>query len=77
MSGKFVKGTWIEDPKPFSDPILERDLNPIRIQESREILDKAIDDALICEHKRLMAIEYKIQKAGFWSRLKYLITGKL
>jgi len=49
----------------------------VRIQLSRDDLDKAIDDALIGEHKRLMKLEYTVQRAGFRQRLWYLLTGKL
>ena len=59
------------------DPVWDRDLKRIQIQESRDLLDKAIDDALIGEHKRLMKLEYTVQRAGFRQRLWYLLTGKL
>ena len=77
MSGHFEKGAWIEKREDVPDPVWDRDLKRIQIQESRDLLDKAIDDALIGEHKRLMAIEYKVQRAGFRQRLWYLLTGKL
>lgn len=77
MSGHFEKGAWIEKREDIPDPVWDRDLKRIQIQESRDLLDKAIDDALIGEHKRLMAIEYKVQRAGFRQRLWYLLTGKL
>lgn len=77
MSGHFEKGAWIEKREDVPDPVWDRDLKRIQIQESRDLLDKAIDDTLIREHKRLMAIEYKVQRAGIRQRLWYLITGKL
>lgn len=77
MSGHFEKGAWVEKREDIPDPVWDRDLKRIQIQESRDLLDKAIDDALIGEHKRLMAIEYKVQRAGFRQRLWYLLTGKL
>lgn len=77
MSGHFEKGAWIETREDVPDPVWDRDLKRIQIQESRDLLDKAIDDTLIREHKRLMAIEYKVQRAGFRQRLWYLLTGKL
>jgi hypothetical protein len=77
MSGHFEKGAWIEKREDVPDPVWDRDLKRIQIQESRDLLDKAIDDTLIREHKRLMAIEYKVQRAGFRQRLWYLLTGKL
>ncbi len=77
MNGYFEKGAWIENREDVPDPVWDRDLKRIQIQESRDLLDKAIDDTLIREHKRLMAIEYKVQRAGFRQRLWYLLTGKL
>ena len=88
MSGHFDKGAWIEtDKEPLPNTIeigvkvrvdgSELDELFAQIQESRDLLDKAIDDTLIREHKRLMAIEYKVQRAGFRQRLWYLLTGKL
>ena len=87
MSGYFEKGAWIENREPAPDTIeigvkvkcdtSELDELSAQILETREMLDKAIDDTLIREHKRLMAIEYKVQRAGFRQRLWYLLTGKL
>lgn len=77
MSGYFEKGAWIEKREDVPDPVWDRDLKRMQIQETRDLLDKAIDDTLIREHKRLMAIEYKVQRAGFRQRLWYLLTGKL
>ena len=87
MSGHFEKGAWIENREPAPDTIeigvkvkcdtSELDELSAQILETREMLDKAIDDTLIREHKRLMAIEYKVQRAGFRQRLWYLLTGKL
>lgn len=77
MSGHFEKGAWIEKREDVPDPVWDRDLKRIQIQESRDLLDKAIDDTLIREYKRLMAIEYNVQRAGFRQRLWYLLTGKL
>jgi len=88
MSGYFEKGAWIETGKePLPNPIeigvkvrvdgSELDELSAQIQESRDLLDKAIDDTLIREHKRLMKLEYTVQRAGFRQRLYYLITGKL
>jgi hypothetical protein len=77
MSGHFEKGAWIENREDVPDPVWDRDLKRMQIQETRDLLDKAIDDTLIREHKRLMAIEYKVQRAGFRQRLWYLLTGKL
>lgn len=77
MNGYFEKGRWIENletqvPNPWDINLRER-----QIRESRDLLDKAIDDALIGEHKRLMKLEYTVQRAGFRQRLWYLLTGKL
>jgi len=88
MSGHFEKGRWIEPGKePLPDNIeigvkvrvddSELDELSAQIQETREMLDKAIDDAIIYDHKRLMKLEYTVQRAGFRQRLWYLITGKL
>lgn len=77
MSGHFEKGAWVEKREDIPDPVWDRDLKRIQIQESRDLLDKAIDDALIGEHKRLMKLEYTVQRAGFRQRLWYLLTGKL
>lgn len=77
MSGHFEKGAWIETREDVPDPVWDRDLKRIQIQESRDLLDKAIDDTLIREHKRLMKLEYTVQRAGFRQRLWYLLTGKL
>ena len=77
MSGHFKKGAWIEKREDVPDSVWDRDLKRMQIQETRDLLDKAIDDTLIREHKRLMAIEYKVQRAGFRQRLWYLLTGKL
>lgn len=77
MSGHFEKGAWVEKREDIPDPVWDRDLKRMQIRDSRDMLDKAIDDALIGEHKRLMAIEYKVQRAGIRQRLWYLITGKL
>ena len=77
MSGYFEKGAWIEKREDVPDPVWDRDLKRMQIRDSRDMLDKAIDDALIGEHKRLMGIVYKVQRAGFRQRLWYLLTGKL
>ena len=77
MNGYFEKGAWIENREDVPDPVWDRDLKRMQIEETRDLLDKAIDDTLIREHKRLMGIEYKVQRAGFRQRLWYLLTGKL
>ena len=77
MNGHFEKGAWIEKREDVPDSVWDRDLKQMQIRDSWNMLDKAIDDALIGEHKRLMAIEYKVQRAGFRQRLWYLLTGKL
>jgi hypothetical protein len=77
MSGHFEKGAWVEKREDIPDPVWDRDLKRMQIRDSRDMLDKAIDDALIGEHKRLMDLEIKVQRAGFRQRLWYLLTGKL
>ena len=69
MSGHFKKGAWIEKREDVPDSVWDRDLKQMQIRDSWNMLDKAIDDALIGEHKRLMKLEYTVQRAGFRQRL--------
>jgi hypothetical protein len=79
MSGKFVKGAWVEDHSELIDCVNKclKNFELTKEKGRHYYIRKDLDDQITDHQQQMYDTGVRVRKAGFMARLKYLFTRKI